>query len=246
MKKLPKIDGMYWAMIVSATTIGETGGDLISMSLGLGYGLGTLVLVSLFAAACAVELSFKTRHLALYWLVIMLASTAGTTISDYISRTLHLGYVVDTAMLAAALAVTFTLIRRLSAKPSAGGVFGEFSRATETLYWVAILTSSTLGTAFGDLIANGTRLGFAGGTLVLAALLVVIAGLERFTSTAKQLCYWLAIVVTHPIGATMGDYLTKPEGLGLGNVKATLVLTVIFAAISAAAIARRPGPGVAG
>ncbi|TAK32423.1 MAG: hypothetical protein EPO40_02565 [Myxococcaceae bacterium] len=242
MKKLPTIDAMYWAMIVSATTIGETGGDLISTSLGLGYGWGTLVLLSLFVLACAVEVSFPRRHIALYWLVIMLASTAGTTVSDYLSRTLHLGYALDTGLLAAMLAGVFLLLKRLDRRTE-GSLFGEFSRATEALYWLAILTSSTLGTAFGDLIANGTRLGFAGGTVLLAALLVVIAALERFTRTPKQLCYWLAIVVTHPIGATMGDYLTKPEGLGLGNVTATAVLVAIFAAISGLAFARRPVSG---
>lgn len=239
MKKLPTIDATYWAMIVSATTIGETGGDLISMSLGLGYGWSTLVLLTLFALASAVELALPRRTAALYWLAIMLASTAGTTVSDYLSRTLRLGYALDALLLAAVLAAVFALLSRLG-RGREGGVFGGFTRATEGLYWFAILTSSTLGTAFGDLIANGTRLGFAGGTLLLAGLLVAIALLARFTRTPKQLCYWLAIVVTHPIGATMGDYLTKPEGFGLGNVRATAVLAVIFAAISAAAFARRP------
>ena len=105
------------------------------------------------------------------------------------------------------------------------------SRTTEFLYWAAILTSSTLGTAFGDFISNGTPLGFAGGTLILAAVLAVIAALALFTNVSRDLCYWLGIIVAHPLGATMGDYFTKDEGFGLGNFLATVILAAIFLAI---------------
>ena len=102
------------------------------------------------------------------------------------------------------------------------------NKRTEFLYWIAILTSSTLGTAFGDLLAHNTPLGFDGGTILLLVLLAVVVGLYFFTTISREILYWSAIILTHPIGATMGDYLTKPEGFNLGNIKASLVLVGVF------------------
>jgi uncharacterized membrane-anchored protein len=225
MKKLPKIDPLYWMMIISANTIGESGGDLISQSLGLGYSTGTVVLVALFALAVVVALWTKTQHPSVYWTTIILSSTVGTTMSDWVTRTMGFGYGWGTLAILACMAVVFGAWRIMSPRHS---IDDPLSRMTEFLYWSAILCSSTLGTAFGDFISNGTELGFAGGTLVLAAVLAVIAAIAMFTSVSKDVCYWLGIIVTHPLGATMGDYATKDEGFGLGNFKATLVLAAVF------------------
>jgi uncharacterized membrane-anchored protein len=228
MKKLPTIDPLYWIMIISANTIGESGGDLISQTLGLGYGTGTAALVALFAVAVIVALWTKVQHPSVYWITIILSSTAGTTMSDFVTRSLGFGYGYGTLAILITMAAIFLVWRFVSPKHS---IDDPLSRTTEFLYWAAILTSSTLGTAFGDFISNGTPLGFAGGTMILAAVLAVIAALALFTNVSRDLCYWLGIIVAHPLGATMGDYFTKDEGFGLGNFKATLILATIFLAI---------------
>lgn len=221
MKKLPVINAQYWFLIIVATTLGETGADLISQSLNLGYGLATMVFLFLFIAVLTAELKTKIQHPALYWVVITLASLMGTTISDYVTRSLGLGYAFGVLLIASVLGIIFYIWRRGSYLIS---VQDAFDIKTEFLYWAAILTSSTLGTALGDYIADGTSLGFGGGALFLLLLLVMIALLVLLTRISRNLCYWLAIIVTHPMGATMGDFMTKAEGLDLGNMSATLVL----------------------
>jgi uncharacterized membrane-anchored protein len=230
MKKLPTIDPLYWLMIISANTIGESGGDLISMSMNLGYAASTAILVGLFALAVVVALWTKVQHPSIYWITIILSSTAGTTMSDLITRQFGFGYGGGTVAILAVMTAIFLAWHFVSPRHS---IDDPLSRATEFLYWSAILTSSTLGTAFGDFISNGTKLGFAGGTLVLLAVLSVIAAAAVFTNVSRDLCYWLGIVVTHPLGATMGDYATKDEGLGFGNLKATVILSAVFLAIVA-------------
>ena len=234
MKKIPQINFFYWALIISANTMGETAGDLISQTFNLGYDGGTIALISLFFVALGFAIFSKIQHVFLYWTVITLASTAGTTFSDYITRTLfrdrlgyseNQGYFFGTILLFIALGITFKIWNRFSKSSTLNE---GLNPKTEFFYWIAILTSSTLGTALGDLLAHDTPLGFAGGTLLLLALLVIVVLLTFFTKISKEICYWLAIILTHPIGATMGDYLTKPEGLNLGNIKASLVLVVVF------------------
>jgi uncharacterized membrane-anchored protein len=234
MKHLPKIDLFYWALIISANTLGETAGDLISQTFNLGYGGGTIVLLVLFLIASLISIYSKSQKALLYWTVITLASTLGTTISDFISRSFfHLqlgftenqGYAFGTIILIVALILTFSIWKYFSkTNPIENGL----NKQTEFLYWIAILTSSTLGTAFGDLLAHNTPLGFDGGTFLLLGLLAGVVGLYYLTKIPREFLYWCAIILTHPIGATMGDYLTKPEGFNLGNVKASLVLVFIF------------------
>jgi uncharacterized membrane-anchored protein len=235
MKKLPTIDPLYWVMIISANTIGESGGDLISQTLDLGYFASTIVLVGLFAMAVAVALWTKVQHPSIYWTTIILSSTAGTTMSDWVTRTLGYGYGGGTLAILIAMGAVFAAWQIVSPRHS---VSGPLTRVTEFLYWSAILCSSTLGTAFGDFISNGTPLGFGGGTLVLIGVLSTIALLAIFTNVSRELCYWLAIIVAHPLGATMGDYATKEEGFNLGNALATAALASIFLAIVAFKILR--------
>jgi len=234
MKHLPKINLFYWALIISANTMGETAGDLISQTFNLGYGGGTIALITLFIIALAISIYSKSQKPLVYWTVITLASTAGTTISDYISRSLfnvllgyteEQGYLYGTILLVFALGFTFTIWKKYS---KVNTVESGLNKTSEFLYWIAILTSSTLGTAFGDYLAHDTPLGFDGGTLLLLALLLIVVGLVYLTTISRELLYWFAIILTHPIGATMGDYLTKPEGMNLGNIKASLVLVGVF------------------
>lgn len=240
MKHLPKINLFYWALIISANTMGETAGDLISQTFKLGYGGGTIALLGLFLIALTISIYSKNQKPLLYWTVITLASTLGTTISDFISRSFfHLqlgftenqGYTFGTIILIIALIATFGIWKYHS---STNTIENGLDKRTEFLYWIAILTSSTLGTAFGDLLAHNTTLGFDGGTLLLVILLAVVVGLYFLTKISRELLYWFAIILTHPIGATMGDYLTKPEGFNLGNINASLVLVVVFIVVIAA------------
>jgi len=239
MKHLPKINGYYWALIISANTMGETAGDLISQTFHLGYGGGTIALIVMFLIALSISIYSKRQKPLLYWIVVTMASTAGTTISDFISRSFfylqlgfseNAGYTFGTTLLAVSLLFTFGVWKYHS---KTNTIENGLNKRTEFLYWIAILTSSTLGTAFGDLLAHNTSLGFDGGTLLLLILLSVVVGLVYLTKISRELLYWLAIILTHPIGATMGDYLTKPEGMNFGNIKASLLLVVIFIAVIA-------------
>ena len=234
MKHLPKINLFYWALIISANTMGETAGDLISQTFNLGYGGGTVALLILFLIALTISIYSKSQKPLIYWTVITVASTLGTTISDFLSRTLSVnylgvtpetGYIYATVFLVFALVLTFGIWKWYSKTDT---IESGLSKTTEFLYWFAILTSSTLGTAFGDLLAHDTPLGFDGGTLLLLGLLSIVVLLVFFTKISREILYWLAIILTHPIGATMGDYLTKPEGMNLGNIRASLVLVVVF------------------
>lgn len=234
MKHLPKINLFYWALIISANTMGETAGDLISQTFNLGYGGGTIALLGLFFIALIISIYSKNQKPLLYWTVITLASTLGTTISDFISRSFfHLqlgftenqGYTFGTIILVVALILTFGIWKYYSKENT---IENGLNKGTEFLYWIAILTSSTLGTAFGDLLAHNTSLGFDGSTLLLVGLLIVVVGLFFLTKISREILYWFAIILTHPIGATMGDFLTKPEGFNLGNIKASLVLVLVF------------------
>ncbi|MCX6171719.1 MAG: hypothetical protein NT048_02640 [Flavobacterium sp.] len=240
MKHLPKINLFYWALIISANTMGETAGDLISQTFKLGYGGGTIALFILYLTALLISIFSKSQKALLYWTVITLASTLGTTVADYISRSFfHLqlgytenqGYTFGTLILIAALAIIFSIWKHNSKSIT---IESGINRRTEFLYWIAILLSSTLGTALGDLLAHNTPLGFDGGTLLLTALLAIVVLLYFFSKIARELLYWFAIILTHPVGATMGDYLTKPEGFNLGNVNASLVLVIVFIVVIAA------------
>ena len=214
--------------------MGETAGDLISQTFHLGYGGGTIALLVLFLVALTISIYSKSQKPLVYWTVITLASTLGTTISDFLSRTLSVnylgvtqetGYIYATIFLVFALSLTFGIWKWHSKTDT---IESGLNKKTEFLYWFAILTSSTLGTAFGDLLAHDTVLGFGGGTLLLLILLGVVVILVFVTKISRELLYWLAIILTHPIGATMGDYLTKPEGVNLGNIYASLVLVIVF------------------
>ena len=226
MIKIPKINTQYWLLMVLATTIGEIVGNLISRNLGLGYTTGSILLISTyFIAITAIVFSGKQKHL-MYWILIILGNIAGTNCADFITiEPLQLGTVYGSLLVMAVL--VFILIAWKFIAPKSNIDTG-FTKVTFYLYWFAILVSSTFGTTSGDFLSNDTALGSGGGTLLLLVLLAVIALLALYKKALKEPAYWAALVVVHPIGATIGNYISKPEGLDFGNVWTSLVLVTAF------------------
>jgi len=236
MKKIPEITFMFWVMKICATTLGETAGDLLSMTLNVGYGLSSLILMGFFLATLAIQLAAHRYWPPLYWGVILSTSTAGTTMSDFMDRTLELGYVRGTLLLLAVLGATFAGWRATGKSLAVDQVM---SRRTEVFYWSAILISNTLGTALGDFLAHSSGLGFAGGALLVAALLLLVVLASLFTRISRVALFWMAFVLTRPFGATMGDVLTKsPDegGLGFGTIGSSLILGGLLAGLVAFAM----------
>ena len=230
LSKLPALTAAYWAVKIASTTLGETGGDLLSMTLQVGYGLSTFILMSIFFVSVAAQLTAKRYIPWLYWTVILLSSTAGTTMSDWMDRTLGLGYLTGSLILLSLLLAVLGYWRFLS--PHSMSVTNVRAFRIEALYWTAILFSNTLGTALGDYLADDSGLGFAGVAAILAASLTLILALYYFTGISRVLLFWVAFVQTRPFGATLGDTLTKSTaqgGLGFGTVGSSAVLIIVTA-----------------
>lgn len=229
MNKLPQITFVFWVMKICATTLGETAGDLLSMTLNVGYAVSSTLLLTLFLVTLAAQLAVNKHHPALYWLVILSTSTAGTTMSDYMDRTLGLGYAKGSLLLVMILFVVFVCWRVIEGTLAVEQIK---TRRAESLYWTAILFSNTLGTALGDYLADDSGLGFAGGALLIGGLLAVVVLLHFTTQLSKVALFWIAFVLTRPFGATMGDVLTKPVdkgGLNLGTIGSSAVLAAVLA-----------------
>jgi uncharacterized membrane-anchored protein len=227
--KLPQITLGFWVMKICATTLGETAGDLLSMTLDVGYAVSSLVLFGMFLATLSGQLLAKRHHPLLYWSVILSTSTAGTTMSDYMDRTLGLGYAKGSLLLVGILVAIFT-VWRLTGESLSVTVIRTLK--VEVLYWVAILFSNTLGTALGDFLADDSGLGFAGGAMLIGSLLAVVMAASFLTKISRVLLFWIAFVLTRPFGATMGDVLTKTHekgGLGFGTIGSSGVLAAILA-----------------
>ena len=232
-RKLPKVDAPFWVMKIAATTLGETAGDLLSMTLGIGYAASSITLLSAFLVAVGLQLAVRRYHPPLYWLVILATSTAGTTMSDYMDRTLGLGYAKGAALLVTLLLVVLGLWRRATGSLSVDHVT---TRKAELFYWIAILVSNTLGTALGDFLADDSGLGFAGGAALIGGLLALVLLATFFTRLSRVLLFWIAFVLTRPFGATLGDVLTKSHekgGLDLGTKGSSAVLAAILVAFVA-------------
>lgn len=226
--KLPALTAIYWLLKITATTVGETAGDLLSMTMEVGYALSTIILMSLFFISAAGQLLAKRHHPWLYWTVILTSSTAGTTMSDWMDRTLGLGYMTGSLILVASLLCILGYWRFLT--PHSMSVTNIRDRRIELLYWVAILLSNTLGTALGDFLADDSGLGFAPIAAILAASLLLILAATYFTNLSKAFLFWIAFVQTRPFGATMGDTLTKTPaqgGLGLGTAGTSAILITL-------------------
>jgi uncharacterized membrane-anchored protein len=228
MNKLPAITLSFWIMKICATTLGETAGDLLSMTMNVGYAVSSVILLSFFFATLVVQLSTKKFHPIIYWAVILSTSTAGTTMSDYMDRTLGLGYATGSLILVSLLIATL-IVWKLTEKSLS--VTNIKSLRGEVFYWTAILFSNTLGTALGDFLADNSGLGFAGGAILIGSLLALIVLAFYFTKVSHVVLFWLAFVLTRPFGATFGDLLTKTHekgGLNFGTIGSSLILFTIL------------------
>lgn len=231
MNKLPQITLAFWIMKIAATTLGETAGDLLSMTLNAGYARSSLILLSIFAVVLSAQLVATKFHAFLYWSVILATSTAGTTMSDFMDRSLGLGYARGSGILLSLLIVILATWRWSTGSLSVTNVR---SRKAECFYWTAILISNTLGTAVGDFLADSSGLGFGGGAVLIGFLLAVVILAHYFTPISDIALFWAAFVLTRPFGATFGDLLTKTPakgGLGFGTVGSSVVLLVILIAL---------------
>ncbi len=229
--KLPALTFLFWVMKIAATTLGETAGDLLSMTLNVGYLVSTIVLLSAFVVLLVGQLRAKRYMPFLYWGVILATSTAGTTMSDFMNRTLGLGYATGSTILLSTL-IAVLVIWRLTEKTLS--VSDVKSLRAEMFYWSAILVSNTLGTSLGDFLADDSGLGFVGGAVVIGGLLALTVLLFWCTSLSRVALFWTAFVLTRPFGATMGDVLTKSPangGVGFGTIGSSLVLAGVLVAV---------------
>jgi uncharacterized membrane-anchored protein len=228
MNKLPQITFAFWVMKICATTLGETAGDHMSHTMQIGYLWSSVILFTVFGLLLFFQLRARSYTPFLYWGVILATSTAGTTMSDFMDRSLELGYAKGSLILVSILAVIFGIWWKLEKSLS---VVNIRTIRAEILYWVAILFSNTLGTALGDYLADDSGLGFMGGALLIGGALAVVTALAFFTKLSKVLLFWIAFVLTRPFGATFGDVLTKEHeqgGLALGTAASSMVLGAIL------------------
>lgn len=222
--KVPQVTLAFWIVKIFATTVGETGGDALSMTLNLGYVVSTLIFLVFFLVTLAAQVKSSRYHPIYYWLVVVATTTVGTTTSDMLDRTLKLGYIKSSVIEFLLVLVVLFIWHRSTGSI---GVDRITTRKNEIFYWLTILVSNTLGTALGDYVATDAGLGFQRGALVFAALIVVVALAHRFTRTSGAVLFWAAYVLTRPLGATLGDTLTKPHdagGLNFGRITSSLVI----------------------
>lgn len=231
MNKLPRITLAFGVMKICATTLGETVGDLVSMTLKVGYALSSVTFIGLFNVTLLGQLAVRRYHPPPYWTVILAASVAGASLSDFVDRTLGLGYAAGSAILLSLFGLWYLSEKSLS-------VNDITRRRAELFYWLALLFSDTLGTLLGDYLADDSGLDFAGGALLIGSLIALMAILQSITWLSSVLIFWAAFVLTRPFGATLGAVLTKPRDHGdlnfgtAGSSRAslsTLFVVVIYA-----------------
>jgi uncharacterized membrane-anchored protein len=226
--KVPQVSLAFWIVKILATTLGETGGDALSMTLNLGYAVSTMIFLAFFLVTLTAQVRSKHYHPVFYWAVVVATTTVGTTTSDYFDRTLGLGYVRASAILLALVLIILFVWKRTTGEIAVDKVT---TRSNEIFYWVAILVSNTLGTALGDFTADSAGLGFERGALIFAGLIAIVAALHFFTGISKSILFWAAYILTRPLGATLGDTLTKPPasgGLNLGRIVSSLTIAVLM------------------
>jgi len=226
--KVPEITFVFWVIKILATTLGETGGDAVSMSMNLGYLLSTGIFAIIFLVAVMAQISAKKFHPALYWTTIIATTTVGTTLADFADRSLGVGYAGGTTILFALLmASLFVWYRTLGSV----AVDTVSSPKSEMFYWVTIMFSQTLGTALGDWTADTAGLGYTGAAVVFAAMLAVVVALFYFTKVSRTGLFWAAFILTRPLGAVIGDFLDKPlskGGLDLSRYSASATLLLLI------------------
>jgi uncharacterized membrane-anchored protein len=226
LSKVPEVTIGFWVIKILATTLGETGGDMLSMSLNLGYALSTVILFVPFLVLVTAQIKAKKFHAFLYWGVIVGTTLAGTTMADFADRSLGIGYPGGTAILFA-LVVASLIVWKFSV--GTVSVDTITTPKAEMFYWLTILFSNTLGTALGDWTSEGT--GFAGGVGLFFILLAIVAALYFFTKISRTVLFWIAFILTRPLGASLGDLLTKPyaqHGLNLSRYTSSAVIAVLM------------------
>jgi uncharacterized membrane-anchored protein len=222
--KVPEVTIVFWIIKIAATTLGETGGDTVTMTLNWGYLAGTALFFSLLVVLIAFQIAAKRFHPLLYWATIVASTTAGTTMADFADRSLGIGYAGGSALLFVCLMIvlgTWYWSERTIAVDTVA------TPRVEAFYWAAITFSQTLGTALGDWMADDTGLGYDGGALVFAAGLAILAAAYLFTRASRAFLFWAAFILTRPLGATVGDFLDKPAsdgGLALSRPLASAVI----------------------
>jgi uncharacterized membrane-anchored protein len=222
--KVPHVTFLFWLVKIAATTLGETGGDAVSMSMNLGYLVGTAIFAVLFVAAVYFQIAAKKFHPFVYWATIIASTTVGTTLADFADRSLGIGYTGGSALLALLVAGA-----RLVWARTRGPVAVDSMRTpkAEIFYWVTIMFSQTLGTALGDWTADTAALGYLGAAMIFGGALALVAAAYAWTQVSHTVLFWAAFVLTRPLGAVVGDFLDKPVakgGLELSRYSASLAL----------------------
>ncbi len=229
LNKVAEITLLFWLMKIVATTLGETLGDFISMTLNLGYLKAITITFGFFLIVLTLQLSLKKFIPIYFWLVIIATTTLGTEISDFLDRSLHLGYALGSLILFLSLLLTLYLWYK---KFKDLNVYPIFNKKEEIFYWIAVLFSNSLGTAFGDYLTDNLGLSYLHGAMITASIIVVVVLLHYTTKLNAVFLFWIAFIFTRPFGATFGDFLTKPiakGGLDLGTLNASLIAMVLMA-----------------
>ncbi|MDB5806026.1 MAG: hypothetical protein JWN73_3348 [Betaproteobacteria bacterium] len=229
LSKVPEVTLLFWLIKIAATTLGETGGDALSMSMNLGYLVSTGIFAVFFVAAVGAQIAAKRFHPLLYWVTIIASTTVGTTLADFADRSLGIGYAGGSALLLALLAASLFFWHRTLGSISVQSVS---SPPAEMFYWVTIMFSQTLGTALGDWTADTQGMGYGGGIVIFGGLLALVAAAYFWTRISRTLLFWLAFVLTRPLGAVLGDLLDKPVangGFAFSRYTATLLLLAFIA-----------------
>lgn len=230
LSKVPAVTLGFWIIKILATTLGETGGDTVTMTMNLGYLTGTFIFLGLLVVLVIAQIMAKKFHPWLYWATIIASTTAGTTMADFFDRSLGIGYAGGSAILLACVVAVLAVWYRVEKSISVDTVN---TPRVEVFYWLAITFSQTLGTALGDWMADDTGLGFLGGAAVFAAALAVVAILYIKTQISRVMLFWAAFILTRPLGATVGDFLDKPLDHGGLNLSRPIASTVLAVAIIA-------------
>jgi uncharacterized membrane-anchored protein len=228
LSKVPEVTLIFWIIKIAATTLGETGGDTVTMTLDWGYLAGCALFLSALIGLVAMQILARKFHPVLYWLTIIASTTFGTTMADFADRSLGIGYAGGTTLLALCLAATLAIWRWSEGTIAVNTVS---SPRVEAFYWAAITFSQTLGTALGDWVADTGGLGYEGGALVFGAALLLVVALYALTSVSRVMLFWVGFILTRPLGATVGDFLDKPVhdgGLALSRPLASVVIAVFI------------------
>jgi uncharacterized membrane-anchored protein len=231
LSKVAKITLLFWLMKIIATTLGETLGDYLSMTLNLGYSIGIIITLIFFLMVLFVQLYTKKYVPTYFWLVIIATTTLGTEISDFLDRSLNLGYTYGSIVLFSGLIFTLFIWKY---KFKTLNVYPITSRNKEVYFWIAILFSNSLGTAFGDYLSDVIGLSYLSGAMVTAGIILLVILLHYLTKINHVILFWIAFIFTRPFGATFGDFLTKPiskGGLDLGTLNASIVSIIVMAVL---------------